>query len=135
MREILFRGKRIDNGKWEYGDLMRDNVGGSYVFPNEAENLYLEYEVDPATVGQYSGLTDKNGEKIFEGDIIEDCNNRIGYVAWLPQECGYVVVWEKSDSRLGHRNRGSGYYQDTTISVIGNIHDNPELVKCGKYNE
>lgn len=146
MREILFRGKRLDDGEWVEGyyvhfqDFIRnreshsitDGFGDSMPEPNGYSFCASWEDIDPDTLGRYTGITDKNGKKIFEGDIIEDCNNRIGYVAWLPQECGYVVVWEKSDSRLGHRNRGSGYYHDTTISVIGNIHDNPDLMKGGE---
>ena len=130
MREILFRGKRVDNKEWVYGDLIHTRGGHPLICARHDFGSAVDgVEVDYNTVCQYTGMTDKNSKKIFEGDIIEDCNNRIGYVAWLPQECGYVVVWGKSDSRLGHRNRGSGYYRDTTISVIGNIHDNPDLMK------
>lgn len=135
MREILFRGKRLDNGKWEYGDLMRDNVGGSYVFPNEAENLYLEYEVDPASVGQYSGLTDKNGNKIFEGDILR-YSSAVGLY-----DCGVVYFSDSGcfsvEYRKNHRapNILSVFLKHPNVEKVGNIHDTPELVKCGIYNE
>ena len=69
-----------------------------------------------------------NGSEIYEGDIVVDENRQTAYVAWLPQECGFVLVYEKHDSRLGHRNRGSGYTFDVNLEVIGNIHDNPGLV-------
>ena len=85
-------------------------------------------EVIPETIGQYIGLKDKNGKEIYEGDIVKDTNGKVGYVAFLKQEMGFVIVWRNSDSRLGHRNRGGGYELDNSIEVIDNIH-NTELIK------
>ncbi|HAA9887993.1 TPA_asm: hypothetical protein GIM83_01735 [Listeria monocytogenes] len=76
---------------------------------------------------QYIGLKDKNGKKIFEGDIVINSKGQIGYIAYLIQEAGFVVVLETSDYRLGHRNTNENYAVASRHEVIGNMQDNPEL--------
>lgn len=139
-REIRFRGKRLDTQEWEYGDLMRDNQGGCYVFPIEAENLYKEYEVDKSTSGQYTGLKDKNGKEIYEGDILKSAFSKkpFGVVAWN-NGGGYFYILETFDFIEGraeceHRPLGEMLTLDidgqkVDFEVIGNIFDNPELLK------
>ena len=69
MREILFRGKRVDNGEWVEGNFVKDNTA-TYITMPLKDSHYL-IDVDPSTVGQYTGLCDKNGKRIFEGDAIK----------------------------------------------------------------
>ena len=146
MREILFRGKSVNDGEWAYGSLVvttlepvddapikhyhiEDMTIGC--FPNEFQSGLSE-TVDPNTVGQFTGLTDKNGKKIFEGDIVvcrqEISGNWIDYCV----EIGFV---EMKHGAFG-LHRKQGYYrpfkdwlEDYEYEVIGNIHDNPELLE------
>lgn len=131
MREILFRGKRIDNGEWVEGNLI---TGKWYIGEREIvaiaplDNAFYPhcemsewYEVDPATVGQYTGLTDKNGKKIFEGDIIQiNYNNTMAYVAFDEMSWTALIPRYKC---YRHRLEKLLVYE-----VKGNIHDNPELL-------
>ena len=76
---------------------------------------------------QSTGLFDKNGKEIFEGDIVVNQHGSIGYVAYLKQEAGFVVVLKKSDYRLGHRNTCESYDVTNNHEIIGNIYQNKEL--------
>lgn len=84
---------------------------------------------DGAILMQSTGLFDVNGKEIFEGDIVVNKYGNVGYVAYLQQEAGFVVVLKKSDYRLGHRNTGESYDVTTNHEIIGNIHQNPELLE------
>jgi uncharacterized phage protein (TIGR01671 family) len=127
MREILFRGKRLDNGEWIFGMLgqYHEGIKATIVLNHFGTMDSVDFIcVDPATVGQYTGLTDKNSERIFEGDIVdgEDFDEEDGYgvVRW---EDG---AWEVSNEQwcgTFHEN-----YYGRNFEVIGNIHDNPELL-------
>ena len=129
MREYLFRGKHICNGEWYEGSLLVWPNGSCMIkqfgeFPFENKNA----EVQPKTVGQYTGLTDKSGKRIFEGDIIKDDWGKIFKVIFTTTSCGFMVEctvapneYEKGKYRLGDA-------WCNTISVVGNIHDNPELL-------
>ena len=135
-REISFRGKRLDNGEWVYGSLIQMDEGGSqsFIFPfykyasslacNQIVSMFM-VAVDPTTVGQFTGRCDKNGVKIFEGDMFIDFGNRLMVVEFPIKSSGFhaLVV---SDKTLGYPL----VYEDISRrEIIGNIHDNPELVK------
>ena len=82
MREVLFRGKRIDNGEWVSGSLITDEVNHAYIAQIIAGEL-VTFEVFPETVGQYTGRTDKKGTMIFEGDVVQLTSERSDYGRWL----------------------------------------------------
>ena len=134
MREILFRGKRVDNGEWVYGAYGNHTsfdamiIDRPYLTGNSDLSALNFWMVNPATVGQYTGLTDKNGTKIFEGDILSErpsMNNEpyIGYVKYDEELTAYRIIFK--DQSIVHI---LGSYS-TSYTVIGNIHDNPELLK------
>lgn len=136
MREILFRGKtkanHIVDGYWLYGDLVHlvYNEGLVFMF-NE---LQILDEVDPETVGQYTGLKDKNGKRIFEGDIVqwkdENFNNYTSVVEWCGEKWNYPAF---DLAKHDYECNGLQYvHEDCIIEVIGTIYDNPELLEMKK---
>jgi len=126
MRDIEFRGK-ARSGKWVIGNLVisapqKGSLSDRdyYIFPIEEEGMYI---VDPKTVGEYTGLKDKNGAKIFEGDIVKNQYESAGKIVFenvafkiAKWSCGQfsdsICVWQSQ------------------IEVIGNIHDNPKLLEA-----
>ena len=124
MREILFRGKRVDNGQWIYGDLLTSN-GTCCEISDWNEVDYFIHDIDPETVGQFTGMTDKNGTRIIEGDIIMEM--------YKGHERTYSVFWHNDWFAFRANSIDCSYALDDIISyhvrVIGNIHDNKELLK------
>ena len=130
MREILFRGKRRDNGEWVYGNYILQNDNDSkranylipYIKPRNCVNMY---PVDPDTVGQFTGLTDKNGKRIFEGDIVRNAD---GYLF----SAQYPFAVKFCDGNFCG-DAGEFVYisgeEFRYCEVIGNINDNPELLE------
>ena len=137
MREILFRGKRIDNGEWIEGYYATQS--NHACFANELKYQHFifkdvcldfnlgwlqKFEVIPETVGQYTGLTGKNGKKIFEGDIVE-YKEVSGEIVYHDQEAMFAVCFDTWLTDFDHL-----YGKD--VEIVGNIHDNPELLEGGE---
>ncbi len=138
MREILFRGKREDNGEWVCGYychcVYAMNGGKTYPAIQQTDDGSLYFrEIIPETIGQYTGLTDKNGKKIFEGDIVKDEQAKmLGKVVYATAAAaaedfdgiaGFMV--DNADVYDGLQNY-NGFWH--LCEVIGNIYDNPELL-------
>ena len=131
MREIEFRGISIDDhpgsierkGKFIYGDYI-DNEDGTYGIRDREEEWH--YSVNPETVGQYTGLKDKNGKEIYEGDIFNLGDKKILH----------IVEWYDNGFMGKQKGTLGSYvglaYWNSAIEVVGNIHVNPELLKEGK---
>lgn len=141
MRDYKFRGKRIDNGKWVTGWFYF--FEGAYIrychdtchFDEGPQNAYTDYEVIPETVGQFTGLKDKTGKEIYEGDILRSFSFSVP---------SYEVFYHKGCYRLRYKLKSSEWYDWGPLfrmeeiqwegrlplcpDVIGNIHDNPELL-------
>ena len=113
MKEILFKGKRVDNGEWTEGYFFKswNKVFLLWGMTGDCPNME---EVVPETIGQFTGLCDKNGKKIFEGDIVESPNGTQGFIEWQNAECAFLVNigddWQTMD--------------DCPYEVVGNIYDN-----------
>ena len=130
MREILFRGKRY-NGEWIYDSETYIRDGDGIWLSDDDLNVV---QVQEDTVGQYTGLKDKNGEKIFEGDIVKYSTTcEIFTVAWHGSFAEFVIS-ELQKPNKATRGSKNMYLVNRYCEVIGNIYDNPELLE-GEENE
>ena len=164
-REILFRGKRLQGGHWVEGYFFKSDINyrertsgkASLIFTPDCDTFIMIPEahnsvmVQGDTVGQFTGLTDKNGRKIFEGDIVKytfdspddptatenGLKVRFGRIFWSEWRASFAVTGGQNGSDVLNQDvavyvRGRGVYQyvrgANTVEVIGNIHDNPELL-------
>ncbi len=140
-REIKFRGKRLDNGEWVEGSLISFQEHYSICVFEKPEVPGICNPVIPATVGQYTGLKDKNGTEIWEGDIFkEDSSGIVRSVFRVPGG----LAFEDNPVSFGYDHRSPVYpyssiaemqnasWLSQCCEVIGNIHDNPELLKGGE---
>lgn len=149
MREILFRGKRIDSGEWVEGAFLNDRNGAFYICPAVSDISYGDsgtsrrigcwYKVDPSTVGQYTGMKDKNGKRIWDGDILHTAKIADGLGGYYHPPLDYPVnvvvkwdlcawMWETlcDDKRYITFPNAWCHYE---CEIIGNITDNPELLE------
>lgn len=139
MREIKFRGRRFDNGEWVYGSLISVDdtafiIDKSDIDYNPDTNTTAfwfdttEDEVDPATVGQYTGLNDRGGKEIYEGDIIRYFRPETLFIDYTGiikfKDCSFNFYHMDGDGMLRMRD-----FNGLAIEILGNIHDNPELLK------
>lgn len=128
-REILFRGKHIHemdsnehlNGRWVHGYLSDKN----YINDKSLEGEFL---VDENTICQYTGLTDKNGKKIFEGDILRHADETILKTVWNDRKYGFAAQCVKGSVLLKDCKWGLWEFESDEVEVIGNVFDNPELL-------
>lgn len=126
MRQILFRGRRLDNGEWVYGDLEYNrakNIARIHTYDEEGEYL-MRHLVEPESVGQFSSLLDKNDSPIYEGDIVEayDLDEELAFMG--------AVRYALPDAAFGI-DKGTGaslepFEGNMTYKVVGNFHDNIE---------
>lgn len=126
MRELKFRGKRIDNGEWVYGSLIieKDPIADVLKYFIKPFNFLVGKLVVPETIGQYLEAKDRNGKEIYESDIVRYNDKHVGVIIWkytsfilelLNDKKNTIILWYDVDTK-------------NNIEVIGNIYENPELL-------
>ena len=143
-REILFKAKRKDNDKWVEGyyckldettyciseDYERYPVPTHHYILHEAmtdwglPNRFLQFEINPETLCQFTGLTDKNGKKIWENDILRNKKGDIGVVQWFEEHTAFMI-WNKTKNCVCYLSENDF----SKIEIIGNVFDNADLLE------
>lgn len=152
MREIKFRGKRVDNGEWVYGNYFIDerDIEDGFIWREIPQiqqrygDHYQYFDIINDTIGQYAGLKDKNGREIYEGDIIAHkgkYHTVIGQILFgkIPSnrevggDQGFYIKWQNNGANeWDNWWRHDMYYWTEQVEVIGNIHDNSELLEVSE---
>ena len=142
MREILFRGKRLQGGEWIEGYFFKSDINkraresgkATLIFTPDCDTFitvpecHNSFMVISDTVGQYTGLKDKNGKRIFEGDVAKVLQGKDKDIAYVGFENGAFMLYPKTGN-IYERTLWSYWYNDWDVEVIGNITDNPELLE------
>lgn len=142
MREILFRGKRLQGGDWVEGYFFKSDINkraresgkATLIFTPDCDTFITVPECNNSfmvvsdTVGQYTGLKDKNGKRIFEGDIAKVLQGKDKDIAYVGFENGAFMLYPKTGN-IYERTLWEYWYNDWDVEVIGNITDNPELLE------
>ena len=125
-REIKFRGKRLSTREWVYGSLIQWKDGDATICANESENnnVLIKHDVNPDTVGQYTGLKDRSGQDVYEGDLLRTSEGNIMIAEWVGSGIVTRCLTPTYDGMM-NTNR----YAFPVSEKIGNIHDNPELLE------
>ena len=140
MREILFRGKRLQGGNWVEGYFFKSDINkreresgkATLIFTPDCDTFitvpecHNSFMVVSDTVGQYTGMKDKNGKRIFEGDIAKVLQGKDKDIAYVGFENGAFMLYPKTGN-IYERTLWEYWYNDWDVEVIGNITDNPEL--------
>lgn len=132
MRPIKFRAKRVDNGEWVYGYVLETRMSGVYIIGTKQTMKSSQYEVkigdrlwqhevDPETVGEFTGLKDKDGREIYEGDVLEEQPNLLFQVIWDSK-------WAKFKLQHIRHVAYPEWNRGIQMQVVGNIYSNPELL-------
>ena len=125
MREIKFRGKRIKNGEWVYGSLVQWPNGAAAILASKnGYSAVWKQMVNPDTVGQYTGLKDRSGQDVYEGDLLRTSEGNIMIAEWVGSGIVTRCLTPTYDGMM-NTNR----YAFPVSEKIGNIHDNPELLE------
>lgn len=131
MRELLYRGKRVDNGEWVYGNFVEtETLDGKsmeyFIIEKQADGS--QHKVFPETISEYIGRTGDSGKKIFEGDILDDRDNKPHYVIVFDDGCFKVPSISEYKKEDFYTETADEFFFSQS-NVIGNIYDNPELLE------